>query len=226
MGVSSPEVITKIIDNVKNEPFENLTIDIEEIHQGKIMEKLGERKAQLIDMVPDSNGRVRIDYSIASRGLIGFRTEFLTLTSGSGLMYHTFDKYKPIIEGLQTGRRNGALISIGQGKALPYALFNLQDRGKMIIKNGVEVYEGMIIGIHSRNNDLVVNPLKGKQLTNVRASGSDKAVTLVPPVKMTLEHMISFIRDDELLEVTPMNLRLRKKYLDSNERKREKKLNE
>ncbi len=220
MGVSSPEVITKIIDNVKNEPFENLTIDIEEIHQGKIMEKLGERKAQLIDMVPDSNGRVRIDYSIASRGLIGFRTEFLTLTSGSGLMYHTFDKYRPVIEGLQTGRRNGALISIGQGKALPYALFNLQDRGKMIIKNGVEVYEGMIIGIHSRNNDLVVNPLKGKQLTNVRASGNDDAVLLSTPINVTLEFALEFINDDELIEVTPISLRIRKKFLKEHERKK------
>ena len=220
MGVSSPEVITKIIDNVKNEPFENLTIDIEEIHQGKIMEKLGERKAQLIDMVPDSNGRVRIDYSIASRGLIGFRTEFLTLTSGSGLMYHTFDKYRPVIEGLQTGRRNGALISIGQGKALPYALFNLQDRGKMIIKNGVEVYEGMIIGIHSRNNDLVVNPLKGKQLTNVRASGNDDAVLLTTPINVTLEFALEFINDDELIEVTPISLRIRKKFLKEHERKK------
>ena len=220
MGVSSPEVITKIIDNVKNEPFENLTIDIEEIHQGKIMEKLGERKAQLIDMVPDSKGRVRIDYSIASRGLIGFRTEFLTLTSGSGLMYHTFDKYRPVIEGLQTGRRNGALISIGQGKALPYALFNLQDRGKMIIKNGVEVYEGMIIGIHSRNNDLVVNPLKGKQLTNVRASGNDDAVLLTTPINVTLEFALEFINNDELIEVTPISLRIRKKFLKEHERKK------
>ena len=220
MGVSSPEVITKIIDNVKNEPFENLTIDIEEIHQGKIMEKLGERKAQLIDMVPDSKGRVRIDYSIASRGLIGFRTEFLTLTSGSGLMYHTFDKYRPVLEGLQTGRRNGALISIGQGKALPYALFNLQDRGKMIIKNGVEVYEGMIIGIHSRNNDLVVNPLKGKQLTNVRASGNDDAVLLTTPINVTLEFALEFINDDELIEVTPTSLRIRKKFLKEHERKK------
>jgi len=220
MGVSSPEVITKIIDNVKNEPFENLTIDIEEIHQGKIMEKLGERKAQLIDMVLDNKGRIRIDYSIASRGLIGFRTEFLTLTSGSGLMYHTFDKYRPVIEGLQIGRKNGALISIGQGKALPYALFNLQDRGKMIIKNGVEVYEGMIIGIHSRNNDLVVNPLKGKQLTNVRASGNDEAVLLTTPINVTLEFALEFINDDELIEVTPINLRIRKKFLKEHERKK------
>ena len=220
MGVSSPEVITKVIDNVKNEPFENLTIDIEEIHQGKIMEKLGERKAQLIDMVPDSKGRVRVDYIIASRGLIGFRTEFLTLTSGSGLMYHTFDKYRPFIEGLHTGRRNGALISIGQGKALPYALFNLQDRGKMIIKSGIEVYEGMIIGIHSRNNDLVVNPLKGKQLTNVRASGNDDAVLLTTPVNVTLEFALEFINDDELIEVTPISLRIRKKFLKEHERKK------
>ena len=220
MGVSSPEVITKIIDNKKNEPFENLTIDIEESHQGKIMEKLGVRKAQLINMVPDDKGRIRIDYSIPSRGLIGFRTEFLTLTSGSGLMYHTFDKYRPVIEGLQTGRRNGALVSVCQGKALPYALFNLQDRGKMIIKNGVEVYEGMIIGIHSRNNDLVVNPLKGKQLTNVRASGNDDAILLTTPINVTLEFALEFINDDELIEVTPSNLRIRKKFLKEHERKK------
>ena len=220
LGVSSPEVITKIIDNSKSEPFENLTIDIEEIHQGKIMEKLGERKAQLIDIVPDSKGRVRIDYNIASRGLIGFRTEFLTLTSGSGLMYHSFDKYRPVIKGLQTGRRNGALISIGQGKALPYALFNLQDRGKMIIKSGIEVYEGMIIGIHSRDNDLVVNPLKGKQLTNVRASGNDDAVLLTTPINVTLEFALEFINDDELIEVTPISLRIRKKFLKEHERKK------
>ena len=184
MGVSSPEVITKKIDNEKKEPYENVTIDVEEVHQGKVMEKMGERKAQLSDMVPDGKGRVRLDYNMTSRGLIGFRSEFLTLTSGSGLLYHTFDKYGPIIQGLHTGRRNGALISIGQGKALPYALFNLQERGKMIIENGIEVYEGMIVGIHSRNNDLVVNPLKGKQLTNVRASGNDEAVTLTTPVQV------------------------------------------
>ena len=170
MGVSSPEVITKILDGVKQEPYESVTIDVEEIHQGKIMEKMGERKASLSDMVPDGKGRVRLDYNMSSRGLIGFRAEFLTLTSGSGLLYHSFDKYGPIVQGLHTGRRNGALISIGQGKAVPYALFNLQDRGKMIVEAGVEIYEGMIIGINSRNNDLVVNPLKGKQLTNIRSS--------------------------------------------------------
>ena len=184
MGVSSPEVITKKIDNEKKEPYENVTIDVEEVHQGKVMEKMGERKAQLSDMVPDGKGRVRLDYNMTSRGLIGFRSEFLTLTSGSGLLYHTFDKYGPIVQGLHTGRRNGALISIGQGKALPYALFNLQERGKMIIENGIQVYEGMIVGIHSRNNDLVVNPLKGKQLTNVRASGNDEAVTLTTPIQV------------------------------------------
>ena len=220
MGVSSPEVITKHIDGIKKEPYENVTVDIEEIHQGKIMEKMGERKAQLSDMVPDGKGRVRLDYNMPSRGLIGFRAEFLTLTSGSGLLYHTFDTYGPIIQGLQTGRRNGALISIGQGKALPYALFNLQDRGKMIIENGIDVYEGMIIGIHSRNNDLVVNPLKGKQLTNVRASGTDDAVTLTTPINVTLEFALEFINDDELVEVTPDSLRIRKKYLKEHERKK------
>ena len=220
MGVSSPEVITKKIDNEKKEPYENVTIDVEEVHQGKVMEKMGERKAQLSDMVPDGKGRVRLDYNMTSRGLIGFRSEFLTLTSGSGLLYHTFDKYGPIVQGLHTGRRNGALISIGQGKALPYALFNLQERGKMIIENGIEVYEGMIVGIHSRNNDLVVNPLKGKQLTNVRASGNDEAVTLTTPVQVTLEFALEFINDDELVEVTPKNLRIRKKFLKEHERKK------
>ena len=220
MGVSSPEVITKKIDNEKKEPYENVTIDVEEVHQGKVMEKMGERKAQLSNMVPDGKGRVRLDYNMTSRGLIGFRSEFLTLTSGSGLLYHTFDKYGPIIQGLHTGRRNGALISIGQGKALPYALFNLQERGKMIIENGIEVYEGMIVGIHSRNNDLVVNPLKGKQLTNVRASGNDEAVTLTTPVQVTLEFALEFINDDELVEVTPKSLRIRKKFLKEHERKK------
>ena len=220
MGVSSPEVITKKIDNENKEPYENVTIDVEEVHQGKVMEKMGERKAQLSDMVPDGKGRVRLDYNMTSRGLIGFRSEFLTLTSGSGLLYHTFDKYGPIIQGLHTGRRNGALISIGQGKALPYALFNLQERGKMIIENGIEVYEGMIVGIHSRNNDLVVNPLKGKQLTNVRASGNDEAVTLTTPVQVTLEFALEFINDDELVEVTPKSLRIRKKFLKEHERKK------
>ena len=220
MGVSSPEVITKKIDNEKKEPYENVTIDVEEVHQGKVMEKMGERKAQLSDMVPDGKGRVRLDYNMTSRGLIGFRSEFLTLTSGSGLLYHTFDKYGPIIQGLHTGRRNGALISIGQGKALPYALFNLQERGKMIIENGIEVYEGMIVGIHSRNNDLVVNPLKGKQLTNVRASGNDEAVTLTTPVQVTLEFALEFINGDELVEVTPKSLRIRKKFLKEHERKK------
>jgi len=220
MGVSSPEVITKIIDGVKQEPYESVTIDVEEIHQGKIMEKMGERKASLSDMVTDGKGRVRLDYNMPSRGLIGFRAEFLTLTSGSGLLYHSFDKYGPIIQGLHTGRRNGALISIGQGKVVPYALFNLQDRGKMIVEAGIEIYEGMIIGIHSRNNDLVVNPLKGKQLTNIRSSGTDEAVTLTTPINVTLEFALEFINNDELVEVTPVSLRVRKRYLKEHERKK------
>jgi len=220
MGVSSPEVITKITDGVKQEPYESVTIDVEEIHQGKIMEKMGERKASLSDMVSDGKGRVRLDYNMPSRGLIGFRAEFLTLTSGSGLLYHSFDKYGPIIQGLHTGRRNGALISIGQGKAVPYALFNLQDRGKMIVEAGIEIYEGMIIGIHSRNNDLVVNPLKGKQLTNIRSSGTDEAVTLTTPINVTLEFALEFISNDELVEVTPVSLRVRKRYLKEHERKK------
>ena len=220
MGVSSPEVITKITDGVKQEPYESVTIDVEEIHQGKIMEKMGERKASLSDMVSDGKGRVRLDYNMPSRGLIGFRADFLTLTSGSGLLYHSFEKYGPIIQGLHTGRRNGALISIGQGKAVPYALFNLQDRGKMIVEAGIEIYEGMIIGIHSRNNDLVVNPLKGKQLTNIRSSGTDEAVTLTTPINVTLEFALEFINNDELVEVTPVSLRVRKRYLKEHERKK------
>ena len=220
MGVSSPEVITKILDGVKQEPYESVTIDVEEIHQGKIMEKMGERKASLSDMVPDGKGRVRLDYNMSSRGLIGFRAEFLTLTSGSGLLYHSFDKYGPIVQGLHTGRRNGALISIGQGKAVPYALFNLQDRGKMIVEAGVEIYEGMIIGINSRNNDLVVNPLKGKQLTNIRSSGTDEAETLTTPIYVTLEFALEFINNDELVEVTPISLRVRNRYLKEHERKK------
>jgi GTP-binding protein len=184
------------------------------------MEKMGERKASLSDMVSDGKGRVRLDYNMPSRGLIGFRAEFLTLTSGSGLLYHSFDKYGPIIQGLHTGRRNGALISIGQGKAVPYALFNLQDRGKMIVEAGIEIYEGMIIGIHSRNNDLVVNPLKGKQLTNIRSSGTDEAVTLTTPINVTLEFALEFINNDELVEVTPVSLRVRKRYLKEHERKK------
>jgi GTP-binding protein len=220
LGVSRPEVIIREIDGEKHEPFESVTIDIEEEHQGTIMEKMGERGAEMKNMVPDGKGRVRLDFMIPSRGLIGFRTEFLTATQGTGLIYSVFDHYGPMKPGSFGKRINGVLIANGVGKAVAFAIFNLQERGRMFIGHGDEVYEGMIIGIHSRDNDLVVNPLKGKQLTNMRASGSDEAVTLVPPIRMSLEQSLEFIGEDELLEVTPKSLRLRKKLLLEHERKR------
>ncbi|TDF35068.1 translational GTPase TypA [Alteromonadaceae bacterium M269] len=220
LAVSRPEVILKEVDGQLQEPFENLTIDVEEEHQGSIMEQLGIRKAELTDMSPDGKGRIRMDFEIPSRGLIGFQTEFMTLTSGSGLLYHTFDHYGPHKGGEIGQRKNGVLIANATGKALTNALFNLQERGRLFIGHGVEVYEGMIIGIHSRDNDLTVNALKGKQLTNVRASGTDEAQTLVPPVKMSLEQALEFIDNDELVEVTPESIRIRKKLLTENDRKR------
>ena len=220
LGVSRPEVIVREVDGVKEEPYEMLTVDVEEQHQGSIMEKLGERGADLKDMVPDGHGRVRLDFMIPARGLIGFRTEFMTATQGTGLIYSVFDHYGPVKEGEYGQRMNGVLISNGKGNAVGFSLFNLQDRGRMFLDHGDEVYEGMIIGIHSRSNDLVVNPLKGKQLTNVRASGTDEAISLVPPIKQTLEQALEFIDDDELVEVTPHHIRLRKKLLTENERKR------
>ncbi len=220
MAVSRPEVIMKEVDGVMMEPYENLTVDIEEEHQGAIMERLGERKAEMRDMQLDGAGRVRIDFYIPSRGLIGFQTEFMTATSGSGLIYHTFDAYGPAFKGKLAQRHSGVLISNGTGKALGYALFNFQERGRLFIGHGVEVYEGMVIGIHARDNDLTVNPLKGKQLTNVRASGTDENIQLSPPIVMTLEQSLEFIDDDELVEVTPESIRIRKKYLTENERKR------
>jgi GTP-binding protein len=220
LGVSRPEVILKTVDGVTQEPFEQLTVDVEANHQGAIMEKLGLRGGELKNMQPDGKGRVRLDYAIPSRGLIGFRTEFLTATQGNGLLYHVFDHYGPMKKGNFGQRLNGVLISMAAGKALAYALWNLQERGRLFIGPGVEVYEGMIIGIHSRDNDLVVNPLKGKQLTNVRASGTDDAIMLVPPITLTLEQALEFIDDDELVEVTPHFIRLRKKFLKEHERKR------
>ncbi len=205
---------------MKEEPFEQLTVDVEEQHQGAIMEKLGERGADLKDMVPDGHGRVRLDFIIPSRGLIGFRTEFMTATQGTGLIYSVFDHYGPAKPGEYGQRNNGVLISNGNGKAVAFSLFNLQERGRIFIGHGDEVYEGMIIGIHSRSNDLVVNPLKAKQLTNVRASGTDEAITLTPPIRQTLEQALEFIDDDELVEVTPHNIRIRKKLLVEHERKR------
>ena len=220
MGVSRPEVIIHEVDGVKEEPFEQITVDVEEQHQGTVMEKLGERGADLKDMVPDGHGRVRLDFIIPSRGLIGFRTEFMTSTQGTGLLYSVFDHYGPAKPGEYGQRNNGVLISNGKGKAVAFSLFNLQERGRIFIGHGDEVYEGMIIGIHSRTNDLVVNPLKAKQLTNVRASGTDEAITLVPPIRQTLEQALEFIDDDELVEVTPHNIRVRKKLLVEHERKR------
>jgi GTP-binding protein len=220
MAVSRPEVIMKEVDGVLMEPYENVTVDIEEAHQGTIMERLGERKAEMRDMQLDGAGRVRIDFYIPSRGLIGFQTEFMTATSGSGLIYHTFDAYGPAFKGKLAQRHSGVLISNGTGKALGYALFNFQERGRLFIGHGVEVYEGMVIGIHARDNDLTVNPLKGKQLTNVRASGTDENIQLSPPIQMTLEQSLEFIDDDELVEVTPESIRIRKRFLTENERKR------
>jgi GTP-binding protein TypA/BipA len=220
LGVSRPEVIMREVNGEKQEPYEQLTVDVEEIHQGAVMQKLGERGGDLKNMMPDGKGRVRLDYIIPSRGLIGFRTEFLTATQGSGLIYSVFDHYGPMKKGDYGQRINGVLIANGAGKALGYALFTLQERGRLFIGHGEEVYEGMLIGIHSRDNDLVVNPLKGKQLTNIRAAGTDENILLTTPIRMSLEQALEFIDDDELVEVTPKSIRLRKKLLGENERKR------
>jgi GTP-binding protein len=220
LAVSRPEVIIKHEDGKKLEPYETMTVDIEEQHQGAVMEKLGLRKAEMTNMTPDGKGRVRVDFEVPSRGLIGFQTEFMTLTSGTGLMYHTFDHYGPHKGGTIGQRSNGVLISNAQGKALTYSLFNLQERGKLFASHGDEVYEGQIIGIHNRSNDLTVNCLKGKQLTNVRASGTDEAQTLSTPIRLTLEQALEFINDDELVEVTPQSIRIRKRALTENDRKR------
>jgi GTP-binding protein len=212
----------KMINGEKAEPYELLTVDIEEEHQGSVMEELGRRRGELVDMTSDSNGRSRLEYRSPARGLIGFQGEFLTLTRGSGLMAHLFDDYGPIKADIP-GRRNGVLISQEQGDAVAYALWKLEDRGRMFVSPGDKLYEGMIIGIHSRDNDLVVNPIKGKQLTNVRASGTDEAVRLTTPVILTLERAIEFIDDDELVEITPKTLRIRKRHLNETDRKRAKK---
>ncbi len=217
--VGRPEVVIREIDGKLCEPYEQLTVDIPESSQGSVMEALGLRKGELKDMVPDGKGRVRLDYIIPTRGLIGFRTEFLTATQGNGLMYNVFDSYGPKLDVVIGQRSKGVLISNGTGKALSFSIYNLQERGKMFLEHGDEVYEGMLVGIHARDNDLVVNPLKGKQLTNVRASGTDEALTLVTPIKMTLEQALEFIDDDELVEVTPISIRMRKKLLTENARK-------
>ncbi len=220
MAVSRPEVIFREIDGQICEPYEQLTVDVEEGNQGAIMQALGERKAELKAMLPDGRGRVRLDYEIPSRGLIGFQTEFMTLTSGTGLKYHVFDHYGPANQGGIAPRRNGAMISNAQGKVLGYALFNLQERGRLLVAPGEEAYEGQVVGIHSRDNDLTVNPLKAKQLTNIRAAGSDENILLTPPVRFSLEQALEFIEDDELVEITPEGIRIRKRYLKEHERKR------
>ena len=224
LSVGRPQVILKEIDEVTCEPFENLTVDVESIHQGTVMEKLGERKAELTNMTPDGKGRVKLDFTIPARGLIGFRTEFLTATTGTGLMYSTFDSYKPQKDGKIGQRTNGSLISMNQGKSVAYAIFNLQKSGKFFLGHGEDIYEGMVVGINTRGKDLVINVMKGKQLTNVRASGTDEAVTLTPPINLDLEQALEFIDDDELVEVTPHKIRIRKRLLTENERKRAKRM--
>ena len=220
LSVGRPQVILKEIDGVICEPFEDLTVDVESVHQGFVMEKLGERKAELTNMTPDGKGRVKLDFMIPARGLIGFRTEFLTATTGTGLMYSTFNSYRPQKEGKIGQRTNGSLISMNQGKSVAYAIFNLQKSGKFFLGHGEDIYEGMVVGINTRDKDLVINVMKGKQLTNVRASGTDEAVALTPPIVLDLEQALEFIDDDELVEVTPNNIRIRKRLLTENQRKR------
>jgi GTP-binding protein len=219
MAVAKPRVVFKEINGEKCEPYENLTIDLEDSHQGGIMEEIGRRRGELVNMESDGMGRTRLEYHIPARGLIGFQSDFMTMTRGTGLMSHVFDDYAPVKPDMP-GRHNGVLISQENGEAVAYALWNLEDRGRMFVSPGDKLYEGMIIGIHSRDNDLVVNPIKGKKLTNVRASGTDEAVRLTTPIKLTLESAVEFIDDDELVEITPQSIRLRKRYLTENERKR------
>ncbi len=220
MGVGKPRVVYREINGEKCEPFEVLTVDVEDSNQGAVMEELGRRRGDLQDMQPDGHGRVRLEYRIPARGLIGFQSEFMTMTRGTGIMAHVFDDYAPV-KAEMPGRRNGVLISAENGEAVAYALWKLEDRGRMFVSPGDKLYEGMVIGIHSRDNDLVVNPIKGKQLTNVRASGTDEAVRLTPPIRLTLESAVEFIDDDELVEITPLSVRVRKRYLTENERKRQ-----
>jgi GTP-binding protein len=220
IAVSRPRVIYKQIDGVKCEPFEVLTVDVEDSNQGGVMEELGRRRGELLDMQPDGKGRVRLDYRIPARGLIGFQGEFMTLTRGTGVMSHVFDEYAPAKAEQMAERRNGVLISQDDGAIVAYAIWKLQERGRMFVSPGEPVYEGMIVGIHSRDNDLVVNPIRTKQLTNIRASGKDEAIDLVPPIGLTLEYAVEFIADDELVEITPKSIRLRKRHLKEHERKR------
>ncbi len=219
VAVSRPHVILREIDGQTCEPWEELSVDIESDHQGAVMEALGTRGGNLQNMQPDGRGRVRLEYRIPARGLIGFQTDFMTMTSGSGLMFHVFDSYAPVVIGEIGNRHQGALVSMASGKSLAFALFNLQERGRLFIHPNTEVYEGQVVGLHSRSNDLVVNPLKGKQLTNVRASGKDDAIVLEPPIRLTLETAIEIIDDDELVEITPQTIRVRKKLLKEHERK-------
>ncbi|WP_077529242.1 translational GTPase TypA [Vreelandella utahensis] len=220
LGVSRPEVVQRDNDGTKEEPYEQVVVDIEEQHQGSVMEEMGNRRAEMQNMVPDGRGRVRIDFVMPARGLIGFRSQFLTLTQGSGILTHVFDHWGPVKGGMAEHRHNGAIVSMVKGTTTAYSLFTLQDRGRLMVGPGAEVYEGMVIGIHARENDLTVNPTKGKQLTNVRAAGTDENLVLTPPIEMTLENALEFIDDDELVEVTPNNLRVRKKLLTEVERKR------
>ncbi len=219
LAVSRPQVLLKQVDGETHEPYEALTVDVEEAHQGGVMEALGARRAEMKDMTVDGRGRVRIEYRVPARGLIGFQGEFMNLTRGSGLMSHVFDGYAPM-KGEVAERRNGVLVSMENGEAVAYALFSLQERGRLFVGHGEKLYEGMIIGIHSRENDLVVNPVKTKKLTNIRAAGKDDAILLTPPIELTLEYAVEFIADDELVEVTPQSIRIRKRYLTENERKR------
>jgi GTP-binding protein len=219
IAVSRPRVVYKEVNGEKHEPYELLTVDVEEANQGGVMEELGRRRGDIIEMMPDGKGRVRLDYRIPARGLIGFQGEFMTLTRGSGVMSHVFDEYAPVKPDISE-RRNGVLVSQDDGVAVAYALWKLQERGRMFVSPGEPVYEGMIVGIHSRDNDLVVNPIKTKQLTNIRASGKDEAIDLVTPIQLTLEYAVEFIGDDELVEITPKSIRLRKRFLKENERRR------
>jgi GTP-binding protein len=220
LAVSRPEVIVKEVDGVLQEPYEQLVVDLEEQYQGGVMQRLGERKAQLKNMEPDGRGRVRLEYMIPARGLIGFQTEFRTITAGTGLMFHVFDHYGPKAEGAIGKRINGVMISNGQGPSPAYAQFAMQERGRLLIDPGQEIYEGQIVGIHAKDNDLTVNALRAKQLTNFRAAGKDDNLMLTPPVRMSLEQALEFIEDDELVEVTPKSIRLRKRHLTENDRKK------
>ena len=219
LAVSRPRVVVKDIGGVRCEPYEILTVDIEEVNQGAVMEELGHRRGDLRDMQPDGKGRVRLDYRIPARGLIGFQGEFMTLTRGTGIMAHVFDDYAAVKGDIEE-RRSGVLVSQDDGVAVAYALWKLQERGRMFVSPGDPVYEGMIVGIHTRDNDLVVNPIRTKQLTNIRASGKDEAIDLTPPITLTLEYAVEFIGDDELVEITPKSIRLRKRHLVEHERRR------